>query len=108
MAIGIDLGFLALELAGLCAATDRVRAEVGTYARPAIAGTLAVSGVLNALAFGAQRKACSSLSGSCARSGNPGADLLPVAGGVLARGASLTTQTPGAPKGCRGFLFRLS
>ena len=54
MAIGIDLGFLALELAGLCAATDRVRAEVGTYARPAIAGTLAVSGVLNALAFGAQ------------------------------------------------------
>lgn len=54
MAVGIDLGFLALEIAQLCAATPAVRREVERFTRPAIIGTLAVSGAMNAMAFGAQ------------------------------------------------------
>jgi hypothetical protein len=54
MAIGIDLGFLAFECGTLCAATPKVREEVERFARPAIAGTLIVSALLNAAAFGAQ------------------------------------------------------
>jgi hypothetical protein len=52
MAVGIDLGFLALEVAQLCAATPKVRAEIGRFTKPAIVGTLVVSGAMNALAFG--------------------------------------------------------
>jgi hypothetical protein len=54
MAVGIDLAFVALEIAMLSAATDRVRREIGAYCRVAIVGTLAGSAVLNALAFAAQ------------------------------------------------------
>lgn len=54
MAIGIDLGFVALEMSQLCAATEAVRRQVGRYAGPAIVGTLAISAGLNALAFGVQ------------------------------------------------------
>lgn len=54
MAIGIDLGFVALELSQLTAATDAVHRSVGTWARPAILGTLAGSAVMNAFAFAAQ------------------------------------------------------
>ena len=53
MAIGIDLAFIALEIAMLAAATDRVRREIGTYCKVAIAGTLAGSAALNAIAFAA-------------------------------------------------------
>jgi hypothetical protein len=54
MAIGIDLGFIALEIAQLCAVTPAVRKEISKYTVPAIVGTLAASAVMNALAFGAQ------------------------------------------------------
>jgi hypothetical protein len=54
MAIGIDLGFVALEIAQLCAATERVRTEIGLWTKPAILGTIVASAAMNALAFGAQ------------------------------------------------------
>ncbi|MFG1300706.1 hypothetical protein V5F49_13000 [Xanthobacter sp. V3C-3] len=54
MAVGIDLGFVALEMSQLCAATEAVRRSVARYALPAIVGTLAVSAGLNALAFASQ------------------------------------------------------
>jgi hypothetical protein len=53
MAIGIDLGFVALELSQL-AIGDKVRKQVARFARPAILGTLAGSAAMNAFAFGAQ------------------------------------------------------
>jgi hypothetical protein len=54
MAVGIDLGFVALEIAQLCAATERVRQEIGRWTKPAILGTIVASAAMNALAFGAQ------------------------------------------------------
>jgi Mn2+/Fe2+ NRAMP family transporter len=53
MAVGIDLGFVALELAQLMIG-ERLRRQVARYARPAIVGTLAGSAVMNAVAFGSQ------------------------------------------------------
>src|SRR5688572_12682716 len=53
MAIGIDLAFIALEIAMLAAATDRVRKEIGVYCKVTIAGTLAGSAALNSIAFSA-------------------------------------------------------
>jgi hypothetical protein len=53
MAVGIDLGFVALELAQLSVG-DRVRRQIARFARPAIIGTLAGSATMNAVAFGAQ------------------------------------------------------
>jgi len=50
MAIGIDMGFVALELA-LLAAPAAVRPAVARYASPAIVGTLATSAAMNAFAF---------------------------------------------------------
>ncbi len=50
MAIGIDMGFVALELA-LLVAPAAVRPVVGRYASPAIIGTLATSAAMNAFAF---------------------------------------------------------
>ena len=52
MAIGIDLGFIALELAVLAAPADK-RAAVVRYAAPAIVGTLAASAAMNGFAFAA-------------------------------------------------------
>jgi hypothetical protein len=52
MAIGIDAGFVALELAVLVAPIDR-RAAVTHYATQAILGTLAASAAMNAFAFAA-------------------------------------------------------
>ena len=54
MAVGIDLGFVGLEMAQLTAATDTVRKAIGGYVRPAIIGTLSGSAALNAFAFGSQ------------------------------------------------------
>lgn len=51
MAVGVDVGFIALELAQIMASHERVRRQVGKFARPAIAGTLMGSAVLNAFAF---------------------------------------------------------
>jgi hypothetical protein len=54
MAIGIDLGFVALELSQLATVSDKVRQQVSRFARPAIGGTLAGSAAMNAFAFAAQ------------------------------------------------------
>jgi hypothetical protein len=53
MGVGIDLGYVALELSQL-AVTDKLRRQVSRFARPAIFGTLAGSAAMNAFAFGAQ------------------------------------------------------
>ena len=50
MAIGIDMGFVALELA-LLVAPAAARPAVARYASPAIIGTLATSAAMNAFAF---------------------------------------------------------
>ena len=52
LAIGIDLGFIALELAVLAAPVDK-RTTVNRCAAPAIIGTLATSAAMNGFAFGA-------------------------------------------------------
>jgi hypothetical protein len=54
MAIGVDCGYVALELASLTAVTDAIRKAIGKFTRPAIIGTLAGSAALNAFAFGSQ------------------------------------------------------
>jgi hypothetical protein len=54
MAVGIDLGFIALEAGQLCAATQLAAKTLGRWSKPAIVGTLAASAVVNALAFAAQ------------------------------------------------------
>jgi hypothetical protein len=51
---GIDLGFVSMELATIAATTDKLRKAIGRYTKPAIAGTLAGSAVMNAFAFGMQ------------------------------------------------------
>jgi hypothetical protein len=50
MAVGIDLGFVALELSQLTTVSDRVRQQVSRFARPAIWGTLAGSAAMNSFA----------------------------------------------------------
>lgn len=50
MAAGIDLGFVALEVALLVAPVE-LRPAVSKYASPAIIGTLATSAAMNAFAF---------------------------------------------------------
>lgn len=50
MAVGIDLAFVALEVAMLVSPDD-IRPAVGRYASPAIVGTLTVSAAINAFAF---------------------------------------------------------
>lgn len=54
MAVGIDLGFVALELSQLATVSDKVRQQVSRFARPAIWGTLAGSAAMNSFAFAAQ------------------------------------------------------
>jgi hypothetical protein len=48
---GIDLGFISMELATIAATTDKLRKAISRYSKPAIAGTLAGSAVMNAFAF---------------------------------------------------------
>ena len=50
MAVGIDMGFVTLELA-LLVAPAAARPVVARYASPAIVGTLATSAAMNAFAF---------------------------------------------------------
>jgi hypothetical protein len=50
MAVGIDMGFVALELA-LLVAPAAARPALAHYASPAIVGTLATSAAMNAFAF---------------------------------------------------------
>jgi len=53
MAVGIDIGFIALELSQLSIG-DRLRKQVAKFAKPAILGTLAGSAAMNCFAFMAQ------------------------------------------------------
>src|SRR5205823_588184 len=73
MAIGIDLGFVALELAVLVAPADK-RSAVARYAAPAITGTLAISAAMNGFVRGACGRLID-LSGRRARRHDPGDDL---------------------------------
>jgi hypothetical protein len=50
MAIGVDLGFIALECALLIASSE-IRPTVARYATPAIIGTLTASAAMNGFAF---------------------------------------------------------
>jgi hypothetical protein len=54
MAIGIDLGFVALELSQIATVSDKLRKQVSRFAKPAIVGPLAGSAAMNAFAFAAQ------------------------------------------------------
>jgi hypothetical protein len=54
MAIGIDCGFITLELLLVTAVSEAVRKRVNKHARPAILGTLGGSALMNALAFAFQ------------------------------------------------------
>lgn len=70
LAIGIDCGFILMELACITTVSDKVRRVVERYARPAIAGTLAGSAVMNAFAFASgastvQMKIAGSVGGRC-------------------------------------------
>lgn len=51
MAIGIDLGFISLELLSVNAVSEAVRRKISRHAHPAIIGTLAGSAILNAIGF---------------------------------------------------------
>jgi uncharacterized membrane protein (UPF0182 family) len=51
MAVGIDAGFIGLELGQLCVSTDTMRKAVAKWAEPTIVGTLIVSAIMNAYAF---------------------------------------------------------
>ena len=51
---GIDLGFVSMELATIAATTDKLRKQIGRYTKPAIAGTLTGSAVMNGFVFGSQ------------------------------------------------------
>lgn len=56
MAVGIDLGFISLELAQLNAANEKVAKAISKFTKPAIVGTMAGSAIMNAFAFAAQAK----------------------------------------------------
>jgi hypothetical protein len=56
MAIGIDVGFIAMELAQLNAATEKLAKAIARFTKPAIMGTLIFSAAMNAFAFSAQAK----------------------------------------------------
>lgn len=51
MAVGIDAGFIGLELGQLCVTTETMRKVVAKWAEPTIIGTLIVSAIMNAYAF---------------------------------------------------------
>lgn len=54
MAIGIDCGFITLELLLVTSVTEAVRRKISKHAKPAIIGTLGGSALMNALAFAFQ------------------------------------------------------
>lgn len=53
MAIGIDVGFIAMEIATLSCATEKLAKAIGRYTRPGIIGTMLGSAAMNAFAFAA-------------------------------------------------------
>lgn len=56
MAVGIDIGFIAMELAQLNCATEKLAKVISRFTKPAIVGTLVFSAAMNAFAFSAQAK----------------------------------------------------
>lgn len=66
MAVGIDIGFIGLELAQLCVSAEALRVKVARFATPAIIGTLIVSALMNAYAFGSQAENIYFVVASCA------------------------------------------
>lgn len=54
MAVGIDLGFVSLELAQIMCAGEKLRKQISRFTKPAIVGTLVGSAAMNAFAFAAQ------------------------------------------------------
>lgn len=54
MAIGIDFGFVALEMAKMSAIGEKHIKEINSEANPTIVGMMVGSAVLNAFAFGVQ------------------------------------------------------
>ena len=48
MAVGIDLGFVALEASQLAAVGEKLRQKIACWARPAILGTVVGSAGMNA------------------------------------------------------------
>lgn len=52
MAVGIDLGFIVLELAQLVPMQDKTRNKIRSYIKCSIVGTLVGSALMNAFAFG--------------------------------------------------------
>ncbi len=54
MAVGIDLGFVAVEMAQMSVSNEKLSKEINQYAGPTIVGTMVGSAVLNAFAFAAQ------------------------------------------------------
>lgn len=54
MAVGIDLGFISMELAQISAATDKLAKLISKFTKPAITGTLVGSAAMNAFAFAEQ------------------------------------------------------
>jgi len=51
MAIGVDMGFIAIELAQIFAMSEAVRRSIRKFTTPAIIGTLVASAIMNAFAF---------------------------------------------------------
>lgn len=54
MAIGVDLGFVAVEMAQMSVTNEKLSKEINQYAGPTIVGTMVGSAVLNAFAFATQ------------------------------------------------------
>jgi hypothetical protein len=53
MAIGIDAGFITMEIAQISAATDKLAKQISKFTKPAIVGTMVGSAAMNAFAFAA-------------------------------------------------------
>lgn len=54
LGVGLDVGFLAMELAQVMASTDTIRKAISRFTKPAIICTLAGSAAMNAFAFASQ------------------------------------------------------
>jgi hypothetical protein len=65
MAIGIDAGFISLEL-GQLVITETLRKELACYTNPTIKGTLAASALMNAYGFGSHASDTVDLVAACA------------------------------------------
>lgn len=51
LAVGIDCGFVSMELATMSVSSEKLRKRIARYTRPAIVATMAGSAAINALGF---------------------------------------------------------